>query len=163
MLGSNMLGSNMLGSNTTMNEGGDFMPATVVDSMPICPDYDQHDKPYVQLINSSRELSNFYQSAAEQYSPSIELPQINFDSASVILAGLGQKSTGGYQINYLNSNRIVGNAKAVDITVTTASPKPMEMVPTVITNPCLLIETSKLADTAKLRLFDQNQEFMARN
>lgn len=141
--------------------GGSSAPATVIDSFPICPG--EQRRPYVELMTNSGDLSAFYQRAAMMDDSLSALPQVNFSSASVILVGYGQKPSSGYQLNFLNSNRATKSGDDLEMTITTAAPNSTDVVATVMTNPCVLVETQKVPENTKVRVYDQNQRFFARN
>lgn len=141
--------------------GGNSTPATVIDSFPICPG--EQRRPYVELMTNSADLSAFYQRAAMMDDSLNGLPQVNFSSASVILVGYGQKPSSGYQLNFLNSNRVTKSGGDLEMTITTAAPSSTDAVATVMTSPCVLIETQKVPTNTKVRVYDQNQRFFARS
>jgi hypothetical protein len=141
-------------------EKGQKVPATVIDSMPICS-LDQ-TSPYVTLLNSTAELSAFYQDVldAEDSQDLEDLPLVDFDNASVLLAGIGQKPSSGYQVNFLYSNMIIKNGNNIDMSITSVQPDAGDEVATVITSPCVLVETPKLVSIATVRLWDQNLDLL---
>lgn len=141
--------------------GGSSTAGTVIDSFPICPGNQR--KPYAKLITSSSELSAFYSQAATIDDSLNSLPQVNFSSASVILVGYGEKPSSGYQLNFLNSNQVTKSGNDIEMTITTVEPDSNAAVATVMTSPCVLVETNKVSPNTKVRVYSQDKRFFARN
>lgn len=82
-------------------------------------------KDYTQRIIESKENWQEMWGAIQQgKSPIPALPDIDFSQYSVIIAGLGQKNTGGYQVN-IDKVWLDGDVLHVNLTQTSPGPKCM--------------------------------------
>lgn len=75
-----------------------------------------------QTINNSADFEKAWTTAWSHFSDPTPLPEVNFETETIILVALGARNNGGYQLK-INSVHELGNEFTIDYTETTPNPK----------------------------------------
>ncbi|WP_405368843.1 protease complex subunit PrcB family protein [Nonlabens sp. Asnod2-A12] len=98
------------------------------------------------VIDNEKELVALYEQLNETRSPHLELPVIDFKKQSVIVAAMGQKSTGGFSFTKVKVNK----SEVVKYIIYTQSPAPQDMVTMGMTTPGIVLLANQPADSIKV-------------
>lgn len=99
-------------------------------------------------IKDENSLNEIYNLIGKGRMPELEAPAIDFEKETVIALFLGEKTSGGYSITVKQIENI--NDK-VNVVYKVTSPKPGDMVTSVMTQPYCII---KMAKTSKELVFE---------
>lgn len=98
----------------------------------------------IREIHSYESLQELYTTIYSTQSPKKEAPFIDFDSKTIVFLNLGQQNTSGYSIRVQSvqkkDNKLVVNYETI-------SPKPYDMVSSVLTTPFQLVMLHGKAET----------------
>lgn len=103
----------------------------------------------MMIIESQKELLALYKQINATRTPHVELPMVNFKTQSVIVAAMGQKSSGGFKVTGVKMEAF--NEDAI-YTFTTTSPGPDDLVTMSITTPGMLLIANQPANKITLKV-----------
>lgn len=92
------------------------------------------------VIKEETTLNEIYKLINKSKLPGIKIPIINFEKETVLVLFLGEKSSGGYSIAV---EHIISDNDKLNVGYKITSPKPGEMVTTVMTQPYCIIKIPK--------------------
>ena len=92
------------------------------------------------LISDQQDLEEVYNTINRTIVPKKSIPQIDFSENAAIISCMGEKRTGGYSIGI---DSIIVSEKNIIIHLKEVSPRPGEMVITVITSPYVIYTFKK--------------------
>ncbi|MEO9953963.1 protease complex subunit PrcB family protein [Nonlabens sp.] len=98
------------------------------------------------VIDNKEDLIALYDQLNETRSPNYELPVIDFKKQSVIVAAMGQKSTGGFSFTKVKVNK----NEVVEYIIYSKAPAPQDMVATVVTTPGIVLLANQPAGSIKV-------------
>jgi hypothetical protein len=104
------------------------------------------------IIESQQELLALYDQINATRTTNIEIPVVNFKTQCVILAAMGQKSTGGFQVTGVKMEAINENTI---YTFSTTSPGPDDLVTMSMTTPGMLLLANQPFDKIIVRVNDK--------
>ena len=113
-------------------------------------------QPAAQWIGAAGDLSVLWQRLGNRFagSPRPAPPEVDFAEHGVLLLSMGQRPTGGYGLALRDQAvLVVGHSARVD--VQWQEPLPGELVPQVLSSPCLLLRLPR-GDFAEVRVVDQH-------
>lgn len=99
------------------------------------------------VITDKKSLTQVYNLINKGKFPEIKTPEINFDKEMVVALFLGEKNSGGYAISV---EKIFNTSNKTYVVYKETSPKPGEMVTTVMTQPFTI---AKIPKTSKEIVF----------
>ncbi|PQJ22573.1 protease complex subunit PrcB family protein [Nonlabens xylanidelens] len=126
--------------NQTLKSGGEDFITILKESITNITE----ESAYV--IDNEKELVALYEQLNETRSPHLELPVIDFKKQSVIVAAMGQKSTGGFSFTKVKVNK----SEVVKYIIYTQSPAPQDMVTMGMTTPGIVLLANQPADSIKV-------------
>ncbi|MBE9490752.1 MAG: protease complex subunit PrcB family protein [Bacteroidetes bacterium] len=103
------------------------------------------------VIKDEATFIEVYRLIGKDRLPKVEMPTIDFEKETVIALFLGEKTSGGY---FITVKQIVVISDKVNVAYKVTSPKPGDMVTTVMTQPYCIIKmpkTSKEVVFSKLK------------
>ncbi len=103
------------------------------------------------VIKDEATFSEIFKLIGKGRLPELELPTIDFKKETVIALFLGEKASGGYSITV---EQIVAINDKVNVAYKVASPKPGDMVTTVMTQPYCIIKMPKTSKEIVLMEID---------
>lgn len=98
------------------------------------------------VIDNEKELVALYEQLNETRSPHLELPVIDFKKQSVIVAAMGQKSTGGFSFTKVKVNK----SEVFEYVIYSQPPAPQDMVTMGMTTPGIVLLANQPADSIKV-------------
>ena len=104
------------------------------------------------VIDNSEQWSNLWQQHTYNTEPPPPVPQVNFNSYSIVAVFAGEQPTGGYSVEILSVETSSSQTKeqgAIIITVQYCQPSAGDFVTEALTYPCHLIRIPKL-DVSKV-------------
>ncbi len=81
-------------------------------------------------------------------------PPVDFSQNGVLLVAMGQRNTGGYAVDFANSEAVI-SAGVLRFSVNWREPRKGMMVTQALTSPCMLLKTPK-AEFERIEIKDQN-------
>lgn len=100
------------------------------------------------VIDNKEDLIALYDQLNATRSPNYELPVIDFKKQSVIVAAMGQKTTGGFSFTKVK----VSKSDVVEYIIYTKSPAPQDMVTMGMTTPGMVLLANQPADSIKVTI-----------
>ncbi|WP_041567198.1 protease complex subunit PrcB family protein [Nonlabens dokdonensis] len=102
------------------------------------------------IISSQKELETFFTVFNATKNPKVDLPIVDFKNQSVLVAGMGQKSSGGYSFQEPE----VVNKKTKTYNFKVISPGPKDLVTMSLTTPGMIVIANQPAEKVKINLVD---------
>lgn len=87
------------------------------------------------VLNNQNELNSIYDTINSTITPKKEIPQIDFSEYQVVFSSMGEKSTGGHSIDI---DSIMNTHEDLVVYLKYNSPKPGDMVITILTSPYVI-------------------------
>ena len=100
----------------------------------------------IVVVSDKNALEQIYNGINSNQEPGYQIPEINFETESVIVFFLGEKNTGGYSISVRN---ISESKNSISVFYQEKGPKLTDMVTMVITQPYCIVKTKKLSKELK--------------
>jgi lysyl-tRNA synthetase class I len=127
--------------STTINKSTNPLPQEIIPFETLAQDFygGMADSNHL-VIKDTESLVNIYELINKGRIPALDIPTINFNKETVIALFLGEKNSGGYSIAVEKIMSINGK---VTVTYKITTPKPGNMVSSVMTQPFCIVKMPK--------------------
>ncbi|WP_298955452.1 protease complex subunit PrcB family protein [uncultured Nonlabens sp.] len=98
------------------------------------------------VIDNNKDLKSLYEQINATRSPNFELPVVDFKNQSVIVASMGQKTTGGFSFTKVKVNK----GERTEYIIYSQSPGPQDRVTTAMTTPGIVLLANQPAHSIQV-------------